>query len=296
MDDVISALNAWSDNITKGVRTGRPSGHGWMPTPGSKTGTWRRKTANGWEYTDGAPLQPDHAANSAFEEEKRVSALEYLEYASGTGGLSPGGARAHIMVFHQLAARHNATFAPFMEKLAAIAPAGTETKGRLKGYVSAIAKLAERHKAGKALKDPRALQDITGATIVVNTIEEAKAARSAVIASFQTAPWKDDYMNTPRGDGYRAFHIYTQDGEGLRREIQIKTRNQETWAAWAHELYKPTTKEQADALSDPATRQAATLYGRRLSDALAMRDAGVQAPLPDPPAGLLDLFPHWIEE
>jgi ppGpp synthetase/RelA/SpoT-type nucleotidyltranferase len=296
MDDAIAALNAWASDITKSVKTGRPSGAGWMPTPGSKTGTWRRKTATGWEYTDGAPLQPDHAANKAFEEEKRVNALEYLEHASGTGGLTPGGARAHITLFHQLSARHNATFAPFMDKLKSIAPPGAEVKGRLKGYVSAMAKLADRHKDNKALRDPRALQDITGTTIVVETMAEAKAAIAAVLANFTTASWKDDYMTHPRADGYRAFHAYTQDGEGLRREVQVRTRNQDTWAAWAHELYKPQTKEQADALSHPQFRMAATLYGKALSSALADRDAGKHTPLPDPFPGLLELFPHWIED
>ena len=106
---------------------------------------------------------------------------------------------------------------------------------RLKRMTSIIAKL--RHNPGMGLGG---LQDIGGARFVFEDIESLlKAQKILSKASFEhfvidRAPY--DYVAKPKASGYRSIHFtykYVSDNDdydGLRVELQIRTRLQHDWA------------------------------------------------------------------
>lgn len=83
------------------------------------------------------------------------------------------------------------------------------------------------------------MQDIGGLRVVVNTAEELlrlqSLLRSLPIADFECRRMYD-YVNEPKESGYRSIHfayIYhceEKDFNGLRIELQIRTRLQHLWA------------------------------------------------------------------
>ena len=83
------------------------------------------------------------------------------------------------------------------------------------------------------------MQDIGGLRVVVNTVEELlrlqSLLRSMPIDSFECRR-RYDYVNDPKESGYRSIHfayIYQSNDEdynGLRIELQIRTRLQHLWA------------------------------------------------------------------
>lgn len=83
------------------------------------------------------------------------------------------------------------------------------------------------------------MQDIGGLRIVINTVEELlrlqALLRSLPIADFECRRMYD-YVNEPKDSGYRSIHfayIYhceNKDYDGLRIELQIRTRLQHLWA------------------------------------------------------------------
>lgn len=83
------------------------------------------------------------------------------------------------------------------------------------------------------------MQDIGGLRVVVNTVEELlrlqSLLRSIPISDFECRRMYD-YVNDPKDSGYRSIHfayIYHCDNrnyDGLRIELQIRTRLQHLWA------------------------------------------------------------------
>lgn len=83
------------------------------------------------------------------------------------------------------------------------------------------------------------MQDIGGLRVVINTVEELlrlqALLRSLPIAEFECRRMYD-YVNEPKDSGYRSIHfayIYhceNKDYDGLRIELQIRTRLQHLWA------------------------------------------------------------------
>lgn len=291
-------LLAWVGDRIEKAATGRPPGAGWLPTPGSRKGTWRRRKGEGWEYHPGTSKAPDPATTHKVEEQARAAAYEYLEAHRGQGNLADKTARQHVMLYHELAAKHSASLPDFHAQLNLAAPAGADIKTRIKAFTSTMVKLASRHRERGGwtnFADAGRLLDMTGAQVVLDSLEDVRTfvqkARDVFSVSFI-----DDYIANPLGGSYRSIHIYTKDSNGLRKEIQVRTRNQHLYAEWAHQLYKPRTEEQSAALANPTIRAAADAYSRLLSDTLARRDRGEAAPLPEPPDGLLEVFPHWIPE
>lgn len=83
------------------------------------------------------------------------------------------------------------------------------------------------------------MQDIGGLRVVINTVEELlrlqALLRSLPIDDFECRRMYD-YVNEPKDSGYRSIHfayIYhceNKDYDGLRIELQIRTRLQHLWA------------------------------------------------------------------
>ncbi len=107
---------------------------------------------------------------------------------------------------------------------------------RVKRMTSIIEKLRLNASAGMCLGG---LQDIGGARFVFDTLDELKACqdtlRTFVPEQFTLEKTKD-YIVEPKDSGYRSIHYvykyYSDDADydGLRIELQIRTRLEHSWA------------------------------------------------------------------
>ena len=107
---------------------------------------------------------------------------------------------------------------------------------RIKRMSSIIEKLRNNEANGMRLGG---LQDIGGARFVFDTMEELQNAQKALDA-FIPANFlfekKNDYISAPKNSGYRSIHyVYKYQSEktdydGLRIELQIRTRLEHSWA------------------------------------------------------------------
>lgn len=106
---------------------------------------------------------------------------------------------------------------------------------RLKRMTSVIAKL--RHNPGMGLGG---LQDIGGARFVFEDISSLLTARDVIananFSNFELDRHPYDYVTSPKESGYRSIHFAykyvstNHDYDGLRVELQIRTRLQHDWA------------------------------------------------------------------
>lgn len=106
---------------------------------------------------------------------------------------------------------------------------------RLKRMTSIVAKL--RHNPGMGLGG---LQDIGGARFVFEDITSLLKAQKVIaetrFSHFELDRTPYDYVQTPKESGYRSIHFAYKyvsenaDYDGLRVELQIRTRLQHDWA------------------------------------------------------------------
>lgn len=107
---------------------------------------------------------------------------------------------------------------------------------RVKRMTSIIEKLRNNEATGMRLGG---LQDIGGARFVFETLEELHACEAALL-TFSPAHFElekvNNYIVEPKDSGYRGIHyVYkyhseNADYDGLRIELQIRTRLEHSWA------------------------------------------------------------------
>lgn len=161
--------------------------------------------------------------------------------------------------------------------------------GRVKTLSSVLGKVVRKHhrklpsgewdKSKPHLDRADKLKDMTGARILA---EDTKGTR-AVFDKFK-AKYGDDIVSSedmishPREDGYRSIHAEFKDADGLVKEIQFRTPNQQTWANWSHDIYKPTKAKQREwlreAKKDPAMWHKIDKYATSMSAHYAKIDDG----------------------
>ncbi len=107
---------------------------------------------------------------------------------------------------------------------------------RVKRMTSIIEKLRLNESTGMRLGG---LQDIGGARFVFNTLDDLKVCRESLGAfapEHFTLEKINDYIAEPKDSGYRSIHyVYKYhsenvDYDGLRIELQIRTRLEHSWA------------------------------------------------------------------
>jgi len=166
-----------------------------------------------------------------------------------------------------------------------------EIQARVKKPDSIAEKLARKPEKYKG--DPANLQDISGLRVVT----KSSADQEAVVQKFKSKygdkilkGTEDDFYKKPQSPdpGYRAFHA-TIEKNGMPHEVQIKTKNMETWSECNHPLYKNDAWTK-DAGKDPDVQA----YMRKAADVYQQRDLGQKAELPSTPQKLKDL-PGWDE-
>ncbi|HEX3480578.1 MAG TPA: RelA/SpoT domain-containing protein [Kofleriaceae bacterium] len=117
---------------------------------------------------------------------------------------------------------------------------------RVKTAASIAAKLERKRRQGKAGYDTADLTDVVGVRVVV----EGRAC-AAQVATFMRAMFPtreadcEDFLDTPRGDGYRGIHLILDvvpdaaTRAPIPVELQIRTILQHQWSVLSHsEFYK----------------------------------------------------------
>ncbi len=75
---------------------------------------------------------------------------------------------------------------------------------------------------------------------------------------------QNDFAAKPQASGYRAVHLLATTKSGMIAEVQLKTKNQDTWSKWSHDqVYKnPDMKNNAEV----------NKYGKAVSEYLSKVD------------------------
>lgn len=133
--------------------------------------------------------------------------------------------------------------------------------------------------------DLSTMQDIGGCRAVLNSQDEVQRVvdrfRANSLERNQRPDKIRDYVVQPQESGYRAIHIYTRF-HGRRIEVQVRTREQDSWAKIVEDL---TSRTGVDFKSGDGPDGVHDLL-RRLSELLSQRVPG-QPPTDEP---LLDIL------
>jgi len=93
------------------------------------------------------------------------------------------------------------------------------------------------------LMDLSSMQDVGGCRAVLNSQEEVQRVVARFVANSLKRNKKPDkikdYVVQPQDSGYRAIHIYTRY-HGRRIEVQLRTREQHSWAKIVESLTSNT--------------------------------------------------------
>lgn len=119
------------------------------------------------------------------------------------------------------------------------------------------------------------LRDIAGCRIIVDTLEELECVSNEIVERFGVAENDiKDHVAIAKDDGYRSRHFIvhrdTRQYNGLRCEIQLRTRLQHSWAT-AVEVYDVIS---STGLKTGGGSEPERLVFKELSDLLAIRERG----------------------
>jgi ppGpp synthetase/RelA/SpoT-type nucleotidyltranferase/protein-tyrosine phosphatase len=148
---------------------------------------------------------------------------------------------------------------------------------RLKTLHSMLEKLPRR---ADKYDEPEKLEDVTGASVVVDTLEDVDAAARVLHDEFDVVD-DDDMFDAPNEIGYRARHVTVIDDDGLAKEVQLRTKHADAFAQWQHAVYKPTSSEQRRAIEE--NYDSIAKFARAASEYLHALDLGISAPRPVAP-------------
>ena len=132
--------------------------------------------------------------------------------------------------------------------------------------------------------DLSSMQDIGGCRAILNTQQEVQQVVDRFCANSLERNKKPDkikdYVARPQPSGYRAVHIYTRY-HGRRIEVQLRTREQDSWAKIVEDL---TGKTGIDFKSGDGPDEVHDLL-RTLSELLSQ-----QEPAQPPTKALMDIL------
>ena len=121
--------------------------------------------------------------------------------------------------------------------------------------------------------DLSTMQDIGGCRAVLNTQEQVQRVVERFCANSLKRNRRPDrirdYVAGPQDSGYRAIHIYTRY-HGRRIEVQLRTREQDSWAKIVEDL---TSKTGIDFKNGDGPDEVHELL-RELSELLSQREPG----------------------
>jgi len=196
--------------------------------------------------------------------------------ASGEAG-SPGMTfKDHVREAKASIGVQSKRFDGLMGDLRSMAPKGATVLGRVKKMESVLGKIIRKP---KTYKSPADLQDVTGTRIIANSIGEVQDTVNKIKKRFKVVD-EDDYISKPQGD-YRSHHLIIEDDDGYQKEVQVRTRNQDTFANWSHDVYKPQTPDQEAAVRD--NKDKVNAFSKGMSEFFYAQDMGKSPPPPPRP-------------
>ena len=232
------------------------------------------------------PWDPEKRGRPAKIEREPVApkiavTTEELDQLRHLEGKLPGplSLTEHVAIAKDFLERHKRALPTIVKAVAAEAGETAEMKFRVKELESALGKLVR-----KPDQYPTAdkLQDGAGLRVVHDSVDQVIATVQKLKKQYRVVD-EDDYITKPQGS-YRSYHLILEDKKtGLQYEVQVRTRNQDTFADWAHNLYKPLTPEQEKAKEDPAVLE----YESEMAEyfwALDNKESPPSKPDCDPPA------------
>jgi ppGpp synthetase/RelA/SpoT-type nucleotidyltranferase len=253
-----------------------------------EAGTFIKNSAGDWEPY-GGPAQYKKTAKkkspaSAAEIDPQLKKISDLQ----TAGTLPKSytTQEHRDIATKFIDKHSEGLAACVDRIQDIA-VGSDTTvvARAKTVDSALGKLARKPKYGTVAN----LKDGTGVRIVCASVQDVLENVKKMKDTFETSTTdEEDYINHPK-DGYRSYHLVIKDKDDLWKEVQIRTPNQDTWANWCHDVYKPTNPEQEKAVSE--AKDEILKYGNTFSDYYYDKESGRPPPKPpDCPPVVRDVF------
>lgn len=197
------------------------------------------------------PHPPAHAPEPKFADHASIGAsVPGFADAVKAGKLAPGtSVEQHVKIADAFLTKHAENLEQSMGRLQEIMPSGAKVKGRVKELKSALGKLVRKPKYQTADR----LQDGTGMRVIAQDTATLKTAVDQIRKKYKIVS-EDDYISAPlegeKGLGYRSHHFIIEDKDGLQKEIQVRTPNQNTHADWCHDVYKPVSPAQEAAMKE----------------------------------------------
>jgi ppGpp synthetase/RelA/SpoT-type nucleotidyltranferase len=116
---------------------------------------------------------------------------------------------------------------------------GVVISGRVKEIDSMVGKLARKPELYATVND---LNDVSGVRVMADDLTGVFKSLEYIKDNYNVVEEKNN-IDVDR-DGYRSYHAIIDDGSGILSEIQIRTKNEDTWANYVHDrIYKPTDKK-----------------------------------------------------
>ena len=116
---------------------------------------------------------------------------------------------------------------------------GVVISGRVKEIDSMVGKLARKPELYATVGD---LNDVSGVRVMADDLDGVFKSLKYIKDNYNVVEEKNN-IDVDR-DGYRSYHAIIDDGSGILSEIQIRTKNEDTWANYVHDrIYKPTNKK-----------------------------------------------------
>jgi len=117
------------------------------------------------------------------------------------------------------------------------------------------------------------MQDVGGCRAVLDSQEQVQRVVERFFANSRRRNQRPDkirnYVAEPRDSGYQAIHIYTRY-HGRRIEVQLRTRDQDSWAKIVEDL---TSSTGVDVKNGDGPDEVHKLL-RELSEGLSKRETG----------------------
>lgn len=226
-----------------------------------------------WIRVGETKLKKKQDARKSFKE--KIAAFKE-GIAAGTAGSPMMAFRDHAREGRQKRAKAFKRVDGLVSDLKSLAPPGAKVTGRVKEMESIIGKLILKP---KEYKRPADLTDITGARIVAASIDDVYDAVKAISKRFEILENEDSIVK-PKG-AYRSVHLVIKDDDGEKKEVQVRTENQDTFANWSHDVYKPLKRKHKIALNKDKAR--IERFAKRMSNFFYAQDMGRNPPPPRRP-------------
>lgn len=243
---------------------------------------------------DGTP--ESSSKRVATEVAKLPGTISAVDQLVKQGALAKGmSLKDHVdLAKKEILGQHDA-LAPLLKNLKRLAGNG-KVSGRTKTLESVLGKMVRKHHKQRAdgsfdmskphLQRASDLGDITGTRIVHDSVEDVYATAKRIADHYgDRVKMFEDKVKEPMSSGYRSIHFDIEDEDGKRKEIQVRTKNQQKWADWNHDFYKPVNQAQAK-WKRGAPEEASKVfddYAQKMSKHFMALDSGKKSTPPDCP-------------